>query len=99
MFIVIGEVILFPASEKLAAVPAGVEPAKAVEIVGLDYGRKLPVRENMQLLEQVMAALGNETQRGGEEVLALQEGSIRIDRDSYPVIRNPKVEQKVILDT
>lgn len=85
----VGEGILFP----------GVEPAKPVEIVGLDYGRKLPVRENMQLLEQVMAALGNETQRGGEEVLALQEGSIRIDRDSYPVIRNPKVEQKVILDT
>ncbi|MEK6613981.1 MAG: hypothetical protein AABZ66_03765, partial [Candidatus Binatota bacterium] len=31
--------------------------------------------------------------------LALQEGGIRIDSDSYPVIRNPKVEQKVILDT
>jgi len=95
----VGEGILFPGSGKLAAVPAAVESAKPVEIVGLDYGRKLPVRENMQLLEQVMAALGNETQRGGEEVLALQEGSIRIDRDSYPVIRNPKVEQKVILDT
>ena len=98
-FLFTGEGILFPGSGKLAAVPAAVEPAKPVEIVGLDYGRKLPVRENMQLLEQVMAALGNETQRGGEEVLALQEGSIRIDRDSYPVIRNPKVEQKVILDT
>jgi len=98
-FLFIGEGILFPGSGKLAAVPAAVEPAKPVEIVGLDYGRKLPVRENMQLLEQVMAALGNETQRGGEEVLALQEGSIRIDRDSYPVIRNPKVERKVILDT
>ncbi len=96
--LLVGEGILFPAPGKSAAVPA-VEPAKAMEVVGLDYGRKLPVQENLQLLEQVMAALGNEVQRGGEEVLPLQEGTVRIDRDSYPIIRNPKVEQKVILDT
>ena len=94
----VGEAILFPGPGKPPAVAAG-EPAKPVEIIGLDYGRKLPVRENLQLLEQVMAALGNEMHREGEEVLPLQEGTIRIDRDSYPIIRNPKVEQKVILDT
>lgn len=94
----VGESILFPGVGKAAGIPP-LESAKALEGVGLDYGRKLPVQENLQLLEQVMAALGNEVQRGGEEVLPLQEGTIRIDRDSYPIIRNPKIEQKVILDT
>jgi len=95
--LLVGEGVLFPTPGK-TSVPTA-EPAKAMEVVGLDYGRKLPVQENLQLLEQVMAALGNEVQRGGEEVLPLQEGIVRIDRDSYPIIRNPKIEQKVILDT
>ena len=94
----VGEAVLFPGAGKAPSIPA-LEPPKPTEAVGLDYGRKLPVQENLQILEQVMAALGNEMQRGGEEVLSLQEGTIRIDRDSYPIIRNPKVEQKVILDT
>ena len=94
----IGEAVLFPGRGKAPGIPP-VESAKPMEAVGLDYGRKIPVQENLALLEQVMAALGNEMDRAGEEVVPLQEGTIRIDRDSYPVIRNPKVDQKVILDT
>lgn len=96
----VGEAVLFPGVGKAAGIPP-VEPVKPLESVGvgLDYGRKLPAQENLQLLEQVMIALGNEIQRGGEEALSLQEGTIRIDRDSYPIVRNPKIEQKVILDT
>lgn len=94
----VGESILFAGAGKAAVIPP-LESAKALEGVGLDYGRKLPAQENLQLLEQVMTALGNEIQRGGEEVVSLQEGTVRIDRDSYPIIRNPKIEQKVILDT
>lgn len=89
----VGESILFPGAGKAPEIP------KLAELVGLDYGKKLPLRENMELLEQLMTALGNEMQRGGEEVLPLQEGTVRIDRDSYPVIRNPKANQKVILDS
>lgn len=96
--LLIGEDILFPTPGKSATVPA-VEPPKPMDVVGLDYGRKIPIQENLQLLEQVITALGNEVQRGGEEVLPLQEGTVRIDRDSYPVVRNPKIKQKVILDT
>lgn len=94
----VGEGIVFSEVGKALAGPAP-EAARPAETVGLDYARKLPVHENLQLLEEVMVALGNEMQRGGEEVLALQEGTIRIDRGSYPIIRNPKVEQRVILDT
>ncbi|MBI2987885.1 MAG: LysM peptidoglycan-binding domain-containing protein [Deltaproteobacteria bacterium] len=91
----IGEAILFSGTGKAPAIPA-LEPEKPV---GLDYGRNLPAQENLQLLEQVMTALGNELHRGGEEVVPLREGTIRIDRDYYPIVRNPKIDQKVILDT
>jgi len=93
----VGEGILFPGAGRTMAMPKP-EAVKPPEGVGLDHGRKLAAQENLPLLEQVMAALGNETQRGGEEVVAIQEGTVRIDRDSYPVIRNPKADQKVILD-
>jgi LysM repeat protein len=94
----VGEVISFPgAGPSLATAPP--EAVKLPEGIGLDYGRKLAAQDNLQLLEQVVTALGNELQRGGEEVVALQEGTVRIDRDSYPVIRNPKGAQKVILDS
>ena len=95
--IFVGEAILFPGQVR-APVVAAEKPGKPLEIIGLDYGTKLPAQENLDLLEQVMGALGNEMLRGGEEVLPLQEGTIRIDRDAYPVIQNPKMEQKVILD-
>lgn len=95
--IFVGEAILFPGRAQAARVVAG-EPEKPLEIGGSDYAQKLPAQENLLLLEQVMGALGNETNRGGEEVLSLQGGIVRIDRDAYPVIHNPKVAQKVILD-
>lgn len=95
--LLVGEGVIFPGKSQPPAISAG-EPVKPMEAVGLDYGRKLPVRENLQLLEQVIAALGNEMSRGGEETVPLQEGTIRIDRDAYPIIRNPKIEKKVILD-
>lgn len=68
------------------------------EMIGLDYGRKISAQENLDLLEKVMDALGNETRRGGEEVLALRGGTVRLDLDSYPIIHNPKRLQRVILD-
>ncbi len=68
------------------------------EIIGLDYGRKISAQDNLDLLEKVMGALGNETRRRGEEVLALRDGTVRLDLDSYPIIHNPKGLQRVILD-
>jgi hypothetical protein len=66
--------------------------------VGLNYARELPTRENLALLGQIVEALGNEIHRAGEEAVPIRGGTIRIDRTTYPVINNPKLQQKIILD-
>jgi hypothetical protein len=72
-------------------------PAKP-KFSGPDYARQIQARENLLLLRQVIEALGNEIQQTGQEILPVKEGTIRIDRNSYPVIFNPKLDQKIILD-
>jgi hypothetical protein len=64
----------------------------------LDYARQLPAKENLALLGQVMESLGNEVRRDGQETLALREGTVRVDRTTYPVVYNPKLQQRIILD-
>ena len=64
----------------------------------LDYARRLPAKENVALLGQVMESLGNEVRRDGQETLSLREGTVRVDRTSYPVVYNPKLQQRIILD-
>ena len=66
--------------------------------VPLDYAHRILAREHLALLGQVIEALGNEVLRGGEEVFPLKEGTIRLARNSYPVIYNRKLQQKVIMD-
>ncbi|MBI2358554.1 MAG: hypothetical protein HYV04_06555 [Deltaproteobacteria bacterium] len=92
----VGEAVVLPRGE--APRLARVDPTKPTDVVGLDYGHKLPAQANLDLLEQVVGALGHETQRRGEEVVTLREGKVHLDRDAYPVIHNPKSAQKVILD-
>jgi hypothetical protein len=64
----------------------------------LDYARQLPAKENVALLGRVMESLGNEFRREGQETLTVMEGTVRIDRDSYPVVYDPKLRQRIILD-
>jgi hypothetical protein len=67
-------------------------------ILSLDYAKQLPAKENVALLGQVMESLGNEVWRDGQETLTLREGTVRVDRTSYPVVYNPKLQQRIILD-
>lgn len=55
-------------------------------------------RENMELLVKVVEATGNEVQLSGEEVVTLSDGNVRFDRNSYPVIVNRALRQKVVVD-
>jgi hypothetical protein len=55
-------------------------------------------RENMDLLVKVIEATGNEVQLSGEEVVRLPEGNVRFDKNNYPVIVNPALRQKVVVD-
>lgn len=67
-------------------------------ILSLDYAKQLPAKENVALLGQVVESLGNEVRRDGQETLTLRDGTFRIDRTSYPVVYNPKFQQRIILD-
>jgi hypothetical protein len=73
-------------------------PPQRVEAIGLDYGQKISAEENLKLIEALVAALGHQTRKSGEEILPLTEGTVRIDRESYPVVQDPKGKKKVILD-
>ncbi len=67
-------------------------------VLSLDYAKQLPAKENLTLLGQVVEILGNEIRRNGQETLTLKEGTVRVDRTSYPVVYNPKLNQRIILD-
>lgn len=99
--LLVGEKILLPGGAATASVgPPAVKP-KAEEplpVVGLDYGQKITVQENLDLLASVMKVLGQETSRDGEEMVPLREGTVHIDRGSYPIIQDPKKGRRVVLD-
>jgi len=94
----VGEVIRLPLGGQASEVITQAPQQPAPEVIALDDARRLPARENLGLLAEVLEALGNEVQRSGQETLPLKEGTVRIDRNTYPVIFNPKLDQKIILD-
>ncbi|MGH7766161.1 MAG: LysM peptidoglycan-binding domain-containing protein, partial [Candidatus Binatia bacterium] len=100
--LLVGETIRLPGGTAMASVVQPVAPkAKADEaapVVGVDYGKKITVQENLDLLASVMKVLGQETNRAGEEVVSLREGTVHIDRSSYPIVHGPKKGQRVVLD-
>jgi len=89
-----GDRIASGVAKRVPAAPKG----RPVAIVGLDYGQKISAQENLDLLASVMEALGQETNREGEEAVALSDGTMHLDRAAYPVIQNSKRGQKIILD-
>ena len=96
--LIAGEKLRLPAGAA-AAVP--IEQAVSLPIdqraVGLDYGKKIAVQENLEILDSVMKAVGRQTRREGEEVVPLKEGTVHIDRSSYPIVQSPD-GQRAILD-
>ena len=59
---------------------------------------RAPARENMALFAKVIEAMGNEIQQSGEEVVSLSEENIRFERSAYPVVYNPALRQKLVID-
>jgi len=64
----------------------------------LDTRQALGAKENMALFASVVEALGNEIQQSGEEIVALGEENIRFERSAYPVVYNPTLRQKLVID-
>jgi hypothetical protein len=52
----------------------------------------------MALFAKVIEAIGNEIQQNGEEVVALSDENIRFERSAYPVVYNPTLRQKLVID-
>lgn len=77
---------------------AALKPTDARPAIGLDYAQRLSARENSALIGMVAESLGNEIQRSGEEIVALKDGSIRLDKNRFPVVYNRALDQRVILD-
>jgi hypothetical protein len=84
-----GEIYLMP--------PVAAKPVPA-PVIGLDYAQRLTARENFDLIGMVAESLGNEVQRAGDEVVALKDGAIRLDKTQFPVVYNRALDQRVILD-
>ena len=77
---------------------AALKPTAAPPAIGLDYAQRLSARENVALIGMVAESLGNEIQRSGEEIVALKDGAIRLDKNRFPVVYNRVLDQRVILD-
>ena len=92
----VGEAILLPSLQKGAPPTVALSPQPV--FIGLDYGLKLPVSENLDLLQKVAGVMGNEMNREGEETLEVKEGTVHIDRSLFPVIENSKLGKRVVLN-
>ena len=59
---------------------------------------KSPANENLALLGKVAEAIGSQMEQSGEEVVPLKDGAVRFDKGDYPVVTNPSLKQRVVLD-
>ena len=57
-----------------------------------------PAKENLPLLAKVAESMGSQMRQSGEEVINLKDGAVRFDRRNYPVVFNPSLKQRVVLD-
>jgi hypothetical protein len=92
----VGEAVLLPSLQKGALPTVALSPQPG--FIGLDYGLKLPVSENLDLLQKLAGVVGNEMYREGEETLEVKEGTVHIDRSLFPVIENSKLGKRVVLN-
>ena len=72
-----------------------IAPAKPLSV---EQTMRSAARDNMQLFAKVAEATGNEVQLVGEEVVKLPDGTIRLDKSEFPVIYNPAIGQRVVVD-
>jgi len=74
------------------------EAAAPVPTIDMRDARRMPARNNLPILTKVIEAVGGEVQSGGEELVPVHDSTVRINKSSYPVVYNPKLQQRVVLD-
>ena len=83
-----------PGSEANASVP----PQAALTPPDRRSALKAPAKENLALFATVVEAIGGQMQQSGEEIVSVKEGTIRFDKGNYPVVSNPTLGQRVVID-
>ena len=74
------------------------EAASPMPTIDVRDARRIPARNNLPTLTKVIEAVGGEVQSGGEELVLVHDSTVRINKSSYPVVYNPKLQQRVVLD-
>lgn len=64
----------------------------------VEQAMRSAARENMDLFVKVVQATGNEVQLSGEEVVSLPDGNVRFDKNTFPVVVNSALRQRVVID-
>jgi hypothetical protein len=71
-------------------------PSSSASLV--EQAMRSAARENMDLFVKVVQATGNEVQLSGEEVVSLPDGNVRFDKNTFPVVVNSMLRQRVVID-
>ncbi len=86
-----------------AQVKPAIEPTPALAtqrpaIIDRREVLRSPAKENLALFAKVAESMGSQMQQSGEEVINLKDGAVRFDKRNYPVVFNPLLKQRVVLD-
>jgi len=71
---------------------------KPSEPIGPSQALRAPAKDNLSLLAKVAEAMGNQWQQSGEATIDMKDGAVRFDKKNYPVVFNPLLDQRVVLD-
>ncbi len=100
-----GPTIVNPQAATAGESKAVIAPSRATENkpvlpppVDRRFALASPAKENMDLLAKVAEAIGGQMQQSGEEVIVLKDESLHFDKSVYPVVSNPALRQRVVLD-
>jgi hypothetical protein len=87
-----------PAPEVKPILEVQSAPPKTEERIDRRQALGAPAKENLMLFAKVAEAMGSQLQQSGEEVIAIKDGAVRFDKKTYPVVYNPTLGQRVVLD-
>jgi len=93
-----GDAVVGSASKPISEAKAPAPPRVTLTLPDRRSALKAPAKENMALLATVVEAIGGQMQQSGEEIVSLKEGAIRFDKGNYPVVSDPALGQRVVID-
>jgi hypothetical protein len=83
---------------KSVAEDKGAAPTRTENRVDRRQALRSPAKENLALFAKVAEAMGSQVQQSGEEVIGMKDGTVRFDKSKYPVVYNPALGQRVVID-